>query len=81
MQMENGDKIHGSKTEPQFVGIEKKIAKRFGQIVSLCCIVLGIIASVLSYISSINAVTETIDFQSGCELCGRGAAGICGSCV
>ena len=41
MQMENGDKIHGSKTEPQFVGIEKKIAKRFGQIVSLCCIVLG----------------------------------------
>ena len=64
MQMENGDKIHGSKTEPQFVGIEKKIAKRFGQIVSLCCIVLGIIASVLSYISSINAVTETIDNTS-----------------
>ncbi len=64
MQMENGDKIHGSKTELQFVGIEKKIAKRFGQIVSLCCIVLGIIASVLSYISSINAVTETIDNTS-----------------
>lgn len=48
----------------EFVSIEKKISVRFAQIILLCCIVLGIITSVLSYISSISAVSETIDDTS-----------------
>ncbi len=52
------------KDEECFVGIEKKISKRFGQIIMLCCIVLGVVTSVLSYISSISAVSETINDTS-----------------
>lgn len=48
----------------EFVSIEKKISKRFAQTILICCIVLGVITSVLSYISSINAVSETIDNTS-----------------
>lgn len=48
----------------QFTGIEKKISRRFGQIIMLCCIILGVITSVLSYISSISAVSETINNTS-----------------
>jgi len=48
----------------QFVSIEKKISRRFGQVVMLCCIILGIVTSVLSYISSISAVSETINNTS-----------------
>lgn len=48
----------------QFTSIEKKISRRFGQIIMLCCIILGVITSVLSYISSISAVSETINNTS-----------------
>ncbi len=58
------DERFGKKNEGEFVSIEQKISKRFGQVVMLCCIVLGIVASVLNYISSISAVTETINNTS-----------------
>lgn len=58
------DERSEKKNEGEFVSIEKKISKRFGQVVMLCCIVLGIVASVLNYISSISAVTETINNTS-----------------
>lgn len=48
----------------QFVGIEKKVSKRFGLVIILCCIILGLVSSVLSYISSISAVSETLDDTS-----------------
>ena len=47
-----------------FVSIEKKISKRFAQTIMICCIVLGVVTSVLSYISSISAVSETINNTS-----------------
>ena len=47
-----------------FVSIEKKISRRFAQTILVCCIVLGVITSVLSYISSISAVSKTIDNTS-----------------
>lgn len=47
-----------------FVSIEKKISSRFGRTILICCIVLGVITSVLSYISSISAVSETINNTS-----------------
>lgn len=47
-----------------FVSIEKKISKSFAQTIMLCCIVLGVITSILSYISSISAVSETINDTS-----------------
>ena len=52
------------KDDGRFVSIEEKISKRFGQVIMLCCIVLGIVTSVLSYISSISAVSETINNTS-----------------
>ncbi len=58
------DERFRKKNEGEFVSIEQKISKRFGQVVMLCCIVLGIVASVLNYISSISAVTETINNTS-----------------
>lgn len=48
----------------EFVSIEKKISWRFGQIVMLCCIILGVVTAVLSYISSVSAVSETINNTS-----------------
>lgn len=47
-----------------FVGIEKKISKRFAQMIVICCIILGIITSILNYVSSISAVSQTIDNTS-----------------
>lgn len=47
-----------------FVSIEKKISFRFGQTILICCIVLGVVTSVLSYISSISAISETINNTS-----------------
>lgn len=47
-----------------FVSIEEKIAKRFGRVIMICCIVLGVVTSVLSYISSASAVSETINDTS-----------------
>ena len=69
MKIENGKKedtgnARNTKDGNSFISIEKKVAKRFGQVISLCCIILGIITSVLSYISSISAVSETIDNTS-----------------
>lgn len=48
----------------QFVSIEKKISKRFAQTILICCIVLGLVTSILSYISSISAVSNTINSTS-----------------
>ncbi|MDE7331011.1 MAG: methyl-accepting chemotaxis protein [Lachnospiraceae bacterium] len=66
MQKENGDgtrKKSGS-NHTQFIGIEKKISRRFGQVIIVSCIVLGVITSVLNYISSISAVSESINDAS-----------------
>lgn len=54
----------GRKQDEGFVSIEKKISVNFGRTIMVCCIVLGVISSVLSYISSINAVSETINDTS-----------------
>lgn len=54
----------GGKQTGGFVSIEKKISVNFGRTIMICCIVLGVISSVLSYISSINAVSETINDTS-----------------
>ncbi|MCM1063717.1 MAG: methyl-accepting chemotaxis protein [Eubacterium sp.] len=48
-----------------FVSIEKKISVNFARTIMICCIVLGVITSILSYNSSINAVSETINNTSG----------------
>ncbi|MCM1173631.1 MAG: methyl-accepting chemotaxis protein [Blautia sp.] len=52
------------KKEGDFVSIEKKISSRFAQTILICCVVLGVVTSVLSYISSISAVSETINNTS-----------------
>jgi methyl-accepting chemotaxis protein len=67
MKKENGEsvsKFGGKRKEGEFVSIERKISYRFGQVVMLCCIILGIVTSVLSYVSSISAVSETINNTS-----------------
>lgn len=67
MQGQNGGstgKFWEKAKEREFVSIEKKISWRFGQVVMICCIVLGVVSSVLSYISSISAVSETINNTS-----------------
>lgn len=53
-----------SGNQKPFVSIDKKVSKRFGLTVMLCCIILGIVTSVLSYIASISAVSETINNTS-----------------
>lgn len=52
------------KKEGDFVSIEQKISKRFAQTILICCIVLGVVTSVLSYISSVTAISETINNTS-----------------
>lgn len=52
------------KNKDRFIGIEEKISKRFGQVIMLCCIILGTMTTILSYISSISAVSETINNTS-----------------
>lgn len=52
------------KNEGRFIGIGEKISKRFGRVIMICCIVLGVMTSVLSYLSSISAVSETINNTS-----------------
>ncbi|MCI8528072.1 MAG: methyl-accepting chemotaxis protein [Lachnospiraceae bacterium] len=65
MQVEDKkDTKSKTKQNSQFIGIEKKISKRFGQVIIFCCIILGVITSILSYISSINAISETINDTS-----------------
>ncbi len=64
MQKEKGSRKAGKGKKGGFVSIEKKISSRFAQNILICCIVLGVVTSVLSYISSVSAVTETIDSTS-----------------
>ncbi len=59
-----GSKGNASGGKGEFVSIEKKIAKRFGNVIMFCCIVLGVVSSVLCYISSISAVSEAINETS-----------------
>lgn len=54
----------GNYQKGQFVSIEKKISKNFGKVIMICCIILGGLTSILNYISSINAVSETINDTS-----------------
>ncbi|MDE5716571.1 MAG: methyl-accepting chemotaxis protein [Lachnospiraceae bacterium] len=61
---EKGPRGKKNKNEGQFIGIGEKISKRFGRVIMVCCIVLGAVTSVLSYISSISAVSETINNTS-----------------
>lgn len=57
-------KLGKGKKSGGFVSIGKKISTRFAQVILICCIVLGIITSVLSYLSSVSAVSKTIDSTS-----------------
>ena len=52
------------KNEGGFISIEKKISYRFGRTILICCIILGVVASILSYISSVSAISETINNTS-----------------
>lgn len=61
---DGAEKVSRAKNDVRFVGIGEKISKRFGRVIMICCIVLGVITSVLSYISSISAVSETINNTS-----------------
>lgn len=53
-----------SQQNGDFVSIEKKISTRFARTIMICCIVLGVITSILSYTSSISAVSKTINNTS-----------------
>lgn len=68
MQQEDSNRLSGNSGKEKegggFVSIEKKISSNFAKTILVCCIVLGVITSILSYISSVNAVTETIDNTS-----------------
>lgn len=61
---EKVSKGKSGKDDGRFIGIGEKISKRFGRVIMICCIVLGVITSVLSYFSSISAVSETINDTS-----------------
>ncbi len=52
------------KNDGRFIGIGEKISKRFGRVIMICCIVLGAVTSILSYVSSISAISETINNTS-----------------
>lgn len=69
MQNENSNNSQGKPVKGRqnggFVSIEKKISSNFARTIMICCIVLGVITSILSYISSVNAVSETINNTSG----------------
>lgn len=68
MQRENSNtsqkKPVNGKQNGGFVSIEKKISSNFARTIMICCIVLGVLTSFLSYNSSINAVSETINNTS-----------------
>ena len=61
---DTGNGTERVKQNKQFVSIEQIISKRFGQVIIICCIVLGVVTSILSYISSISAVSDTINNTS-----------------
>lgn len=52
------------KNDGRFIGIGEKISRRFGRVIMLCCIILGAVTTILSYVSSISAVSETINNTS-----------------
>lgn len=58
------EKVLRKKDDEKFVGIGEKISKRFGKVIMLCCIILGVVASILNYISSVSAVSRTINNTS-----------------
>lgn len=60
----SGQRTSSGGKKGEFLGIERKISKRFGQVIMLCCIILGVISSILSYVSSISAVSETLNDTS-----------------
>lgn len=62
--LEKVSKGKKGKDDGRFIGIGEKISKRFGQVIMLCCIVIGVAASILNYISSVSAVTKTINNTS-----------------
>lgn len=68
MQNENSNTSQNKPSKEKqvggFVSIEKKISSNFARTIMICCIVLGVITSILSYASSINAVAETINNTS-----------------
>lgn len=69
MKKKNGDEKSkiankGKDKKNTFISIEKKISKRFAQVIILCCVVLGVVTSVLNYFSSVGAVSQTIDNTS-----------------
>lgn len=65
MQGANKNVTHQkSRQGDSFISIEKKISKRFGQVIIICCIILGVVTACLSYNASISAVSETINDTS-----------------
>lgn len=52
------------KSARPFKSIEKKISLRMGIVIGISCIVLGAVTAVLSYVSAINAISETINDTS-----------------
>lgn len=62
--VEKASKGKKGKEDGRFIGIGEKISKRFGQVIMLCCIVIGVAASILNYISSVSAVSKTINNTS-----------------
>lgn len=70
MEKRKGDSVEKvskgkkGKEDGRFIGIGEKIAKRFGQVIMLCCIIIGVAASILNYISSVSAVSKTINNTS-----------------
>lgn len=57
-------KTKAGKNNDEFISIEKKISKRFALTVMFCCIILGVITAALSWVSSVSAVSETINNTS-----------------
>lgn len=57
-------KVKTDKNNSGFISIEKKISKRFAQTVMLSCIILGVITAALSWVSSVTAISETINDTS-----------------
>lgn len=70
MEKRKGDSVEKvskgkkGKEDGRFIGIGEKISRRFGQVIMLCCIIIGAAASVLNYISSVSAVSKTINNTS-----------------
>lgn len=68
MQNENSNTLSENPAKEKqsggFVSIEKKISSNFARTIMICCIVLGVITSLLSYTSSISAISETINNTS-----------------